>query len=198
MSWASVAALPPARHPTDCTQLTETKKLRADTFGLGSIDQAEPFQLSMNACGWKLPPPPPPNDPSAPTAQHCTELTHEMLLRMPGVEESGTDAETSVQVEPSQCSMMSPDAIPVSSVVAPDAQQSEAVTQVRPYRYPPLGLDSVALGVTDHDAPSQCSISPWSPLAPGKIGRKFGFCCAGPALPTAQQSAALRHCTVDS
>src|ERR1700728_3528018 len=41
-------------------------------------------------------------------------------------------------------------------------------------------------------------MSPWSPTAPGKMGRKFGFCCMGPVLPTAQQSSAARHCTDES
>ena len=30
------------------------------------------------------------------------------------------------------------------------------------------------------------------------MGRKLGFCCAGPALPAAQQLLAARHCTVES
>ena len=86
--------------------------------------------------------------------------------------------------------------VPVSSVVAPDAQQSVSVTQSRPMRYPPFGLGSVTLGTIDHVVPSQCSMSPWSPGAPpGKMGRKLDDCCPGPALPTAQQSSAVRHCT---
>ena len=51
---------------------------------------------------------------------------------MPGDDESGTDADMSVQVEPSQCCRRRPEASPVSSVVAPEAQQSEASTQVSP------------------------------------------------------------------
>ena len=62
------------------------------------MDQDEPFQFSMIACGRKLPPPPPPNPPSEPTAQHCAALRHEILLRMPGVEEPGTDADKSLQL----------------------------------------------------------------------------------------------------
>ena len=100
------------------------KKLRTATFGLGSIDHDEPFQLSIRACGRKLPPPPPPVGPSSPTAQHCTALTQEMLLSMPGVEESGTEPETSVQPAPFHCCSRIPDAMPLVSVVAPDAQQS--------------------------------------------------------------------------
>ena len=43
-------------------------------------------------------------------------------------------------MDPSQCSMSTPEAMPVLSVVDPDAQQSVAVTQVRPLRYPPSGV----------------------------------------------------------
>ena len=79
--------------------------------------------------------------------------------------------------------MRIPDALPLmSSVVAPDAQQSVSLTHARPLRYPPFGLGSVTLGSTDHDVPSQCSMSPWSPTAPGKMGRKLGVCCAGPGV----------------
>ena len=98
-SWDSVAALPAARQPTDLTQLIEARKLSGDTFGLGSIDQDEPFQFSMKLCGWNPAPPPPPNDPNEPTAQHCTEVTQETSLKIPGVEESGTEAETSFQLD---------------------------------------------------------------------------------------------------
>ena len=62
---------------------------RAVTFGLGSIDQDEPFQFSMIGVGGNPEPPPPPNPPSEPTAQHCTELRHVMPLRIPGVEDVG-------------------------------------------------------------------------------------------------------------
>jgi hypothetical protein len=115
-------------------------KLRALTFGLGSIDQEEPFQFSMTLCGRNPEPPPPPNPPDEPTAQHCTELRHEMPARMAGVDESATDADTSVQVDPSQCCMMIPEAAPLLPVVDPDAQQSVASTHARPERYPPLGV----------------------------------------------------------
>ena len=133
----SVAELPAARHPTACTQEIESRKLNAVTSGLGSIDQEEPFQLSMNPCGWNPEPPPPPNDPNEPTAQHCTELRHEMLLRIPGLAEPGTDADTSVQAEPSQRSMRIPDALPLmGSVIDPDAQQSVAVAQRKAVEVP--------------------------------------------------------------
>jgi hypothetical protein len=131
---APVAALPAAKHVTARTQVMVFKKLSAATFGLGSIDHEEPFQFSMRACGRKLLPPPPPNGPRAPTTQHCVALMHETLLRMPGMEESGTDPDVSVQLEPSQCCSRSPDATPVESVVAPEAQQSVALTQVMPLR----------------------------------------------------------------
>ena len=195
-----VTELPTATHPTAWTQLTEFKKLTTVTFGLGAIDQLEPFQFSMKPCGRKLPPPPPPNVPEDPTAQHWTAPTQEMLLRIaptPGLG-AGSEVETSVHEEPSQCCISIPDAIPLPSVVAPEAQQSVASTHSSPLRYPPLGLGSVTLGTTDHDVPSQCSIRPWSPAALGKMGRKLGFCCAGPASPTAQQSSAPRHRTVTS
>ena len=120
------------RQATDCTQVTVTKKLSAATFGLGSIDHEEPFQFSMNVCGWKFPPPPPPNVPWEPTAQHWVELTQVTLLRIPPLVASGTELETSVQPEPFQCCNKSPDAMPLVSVVAPDAQQSEEFTQVTP------------------------------------------------------------------
>ncbi|MGA2473647.1 MAG: hypothetical protein ABSG39_09140 [Acidimicrobiales bacterium] len=127
-----MAAVPAARHATACTQVRVSSKPIAVTFGLGSIDQEEPFQFSMMGVGRNPEPPPPPNDPNEPTAQHCTALRHEMLLRMPGVEESGTDAETSVQVDPFHCCMTIPDAFPLLSVVAPDAQQSVASAHARP------------------------------------------------------------------
>ncbi len=195
-----VTELPTATQPTASTQLTEFKKLTTVTFGLGAIDQLEPFQFSMKLWGRKLLPPPPPNGPDDPTAQHWTVLTQEMLLRIapvPGLG-SGTEAETSVHEEPSQCCTSIADAIPVLSVVAPEAQQSVASTHSSPLRYPPLGLGSVTLGTIDHAVPSQCSIKPWSPAALGKMGRKFGFCWEGPASPTAQQSSAARHFTVTS
>ena len=181
-------------------QVSEFKKLRVVTFGLGAIDQLEPFQFSMNVCGRKLLPPLPPNGPEAPTAQHWAELTQEMLLRIAPVAPvgSGTDVERSVHEEPSQCCISIPDAVPLLSVVEPEAQQSVASTHSRPLRYPPLGLGSVTLGTTDHEVPSQCSITPWPPAALGKMGRKLGFCWAGPASPTAQQSSAARHRTVTS
>ncbi len=130
----AVAELPAARHATARTQLTVFKKLRAATLGLGSTDHDEPFQLSIRACGRKLLPPPPPVGPSSPTAQHCTALTQETLLSMPGMEESGTEPETSVQLAPFHCCSRIPDAMPLVSVVAPDAQQSVALTQVMPLR----------------------------------------------------------------
>ena len=132
----SVAELPTATHPTACTQLTEFKKLMAVTFGLGAIDQLEPFQFSMNVRGRKLPPPPPPNGPEDPTAQHSAVLTQAMPLRIAPVpgSGSGTEAETSVHEEPSQCSISIPDAIPVLSVVAPEAQQSVASAHSSPLR----------------------------------------------------------------
>jgi hypothetical protein len=112
--------------------VTVSKKLSAATFGLGSIDQADPFQLSMIGCGRKFPPPPPPNGPREPTAQHCTELTQETLLRIPEGEPPGTEADISIHVVPFQCCNRNPDAIPLESVVAPDAQQSAASTHVTP------------------------------------------------------------------
>ena len=130
--WASTAAVPAAMHPTARTQVTVVRRLSALAFGLGSMDQDEPFQFSMTACGWKPPPPPPPNPPREPTAQHCAVLRHEMPLRMPGVEGSGTDADRSVQAAPFQCSMRIPDAFPLPSVIAPEAQQSASVTHVTP------------------------------------------------------------------
>ena len=129
-----MAELPAATHPTARTQLIVFKKLSAATFGLGSIDHDDPFQLSMRACGRKLPPPPPPVGPDSPTAQHCAALTQETLLSMPDVEESGTELETSVQPAPFHCCRRIPDAMPLVSVVAPDAQQSVALTQVMPLR----------------------------------------------------------------
>src|SRR5580693_4720202 len=90
---ACVIELPTATHPTAWTQLSEFRKLMAVTFGLGAIDQLDPFQFSMNVCGRKSPPPPPPNGPEDPTAQHWAELTQEMLLRIAPVAPvgSGTD-----------------------------------------------------------------------------------------------------------
>ena len=129
-----MAELPAARHATPRTQLTVFKKLRVATSGLGSTDHDEPFQLSIRACGRKLLPPPPPVGPSSPTAQHCTALTQETLLSMPGTEESGTEPETSVQLAPFHCCSRIPDAMPLVSVVAPDAQQSVASTQAMPLR----------------------------------------------------------------
>ena len=55
-----------------------------------------------------------------------------MPLRMPCVEEPGTDADTSTQVAPFQRSMRIPDAFPLPSVVDPDAQQSASSTHVMP------------------------------------------------------------------
>ena len=55
-----------------------------------------------------------------------------MPLRIPGVEESGTDADTSLHAAPSQCSMRTPAALPSLSVLDPEAQQSVALTHARP------------------------------------------------------------------
>ena len=85
--------------------------------------------------------------------------------------------------------------MPVTSVVPP-TPSSVSVRYSDPGEEAAAGLGSATLGTIDHAVPSQCSISPWSPGAfPGKMGRKLAFCCAGPVLPTAQQSLALRHCT---
>ena len=129
--------------------------LSAATLGLGSIDQAEPFQFSMKLCGGEFPLPL--IVPDDPTPQHWVALGQEMLLRIAPIDGlgEGTDAETSVQEDPSQDSIRIPDAVPVWSVVAPDAQQSVALTHSRPLRYPPSGLGSVTLGTIDHVAPSQ-------------------------------------------
>ena len=127
-----MAALPAARHITARTQVTVSKKLNAATFGLGSMDQAVPFQLSMTDCGVKFPPPPPPNGPRDPTAQHCTELTQETLLSMPAVEASGTVEDVSVHAAPFQCCNRNPEAMPLVSVVDPEAQQSVASAHVMP------------------------------------------------------------------
>ena len=107
--------------------------LRAATFGLGSMDHSDPFQFSMKAAGWNPPPPPPPKVPEEPTAQHWVALTQERLFRMDPVPAgSGTEEDTSVHDTPFHCSMRIPDAFPVSSVNAPEAQQSDTVAQVTP------------------------------------------------------------------
>ncbi len=132
-----MAALPAARHPTAATQLTEFKKLSAVASGLGATDHEEPFQFSTKACGLKLLPPPPPNGPVDPAAQHCPVPVHEMPLKIAPdpVGGVGTDPDMSLQVEPSQCSMRTPDAMPkVGSVLAPEAQQSSGPVQARPWR----------------------------------------------------------------
>ena len=59
---------------------------------------------------------------------------------MAGVEELGTADDTSVQADPSQCSMSTPAGCPVGSVVEPEAQQSVASAHANPDRYPPPGL----------------------------------------------------------
>src|ERR1700728_3615303 len=129
-----VNVLPSVRHPTLGTQLTELRKLRAVTFGLGCTDHDDPFQYSTTLCGC-APEPPLLNEPVEPTAQHCAALRQEIPARRPGDAEPGTDADASVHVEPSQCSTSNPDAVPVTgSVVAPEAQQSVAPTHSRPLR----------------------------------------------------------------
>ena len=130
---ALVNVLPSDTHPTPGWQLTELRKLSAVTLGLGCTDQAEPFQFSTRLCGWG-PEPPLLNDPVEPTAQHCAAFTQEIPARIPGDVESGTEADTSVHEEPSQCCIRIPDADPVPSVVAPDAQQLVEEVQVRPLR----------------------------------------------------------------
>src|ERR1700690_1613132 len=57
-----VNVLPSARHPTLGTQLTELRKLRAVTFGLGCTDHDDPFQYCTALCGC-APEPPLLNDP---------------------------------------------------------------------------------------------------------------------------------------
>jgi hypothetical protein len=58
----------------------------------------------------------------------------EILLRMLLVVASGTAVGMIDHTDPFQCSMRTPEAMPVLSVVDPDAQQSLASTQVRPLR----------------------------------------------------------------
>jgi hypothetical protein len=128
-----VNVLPSARHPTPDTQLTELRKLRAVTFGLGCTDHDDPFQYSTKLCGCG-PEPPLLNDPVEPTAQHCVALRQEIPANMPGAAEPGTDSDASLHEVPSQCSIRIPEAFPVSSVVAPDAQQSLSPTHCRPLR----------------------------------------------------------------
>lgn len=95
-----------------------------------------------------------------PTAQHSALATQEMPARRPGDVEPDTDADASVHVEPSQCSMRIPEEVPLPPVVEPEAQQSPELVQASPDRYPPSGAGSVTLGTIVHAAPSQCSIKP--------------------------------------
>ena len=125
--------LPSATQPTLGTQLTELRKLRKATFGLGSTDHDEPFQYSTKLCGFG-PEPPLLNEPVEPTAQHCTALRQEIPASIPGALEPGTDADASLHEVPSQCSIRIPEAFPLSSVVAPEAQQSLPPTHCRPLR----------------------------------------------------------------
>ena len=128
-----VKVLPSARQPTLGTQLTELRKLRKVTFGLGCTDHDDPFQYSTKLCGLG-PESPLLNEPVEPTAQHCCALRQEIPANMPGAAESGTDSDASLHVVPSQCSIRIPEAFPVSSVVAPEAQLSLSPTHSRPLR----------------------------------------------------------------
>ncbi len=58
----------------------------------------------------------------------------EILLRMLPVVVSGTAVGIGDHTDPFQCSMSTPEAMPVLSVVDPDAQQSLPSTQARPLR----------------------------------------------------------------
>jgi hypothetical protein len=61
--WVAVTALPAAQHDAPRTHVIVSRMLRIVTFGLGSTDHVEPFQLSMKPFGEKPPPvpvPPPP------------------------------------------------------------------------------------------------------------------------------------------
>jgi hypothetical protein len=129
----SVIALPTAQHPVP-PHVTELRKLRAVTFGLGWIDQAVPFHISMKLFGWKLEPPPPPNGPVDPTAQHWDALRHDTEARKLTVELGGTGLVTTDQTEPSQFSIRVASALPLLSVVDPDTQQSVLLTQVTSLR----------------------------------------------------------------
>ena len=62
-------------------------------------------------------------------------------------------------------------------------------------RYPPLGLGSVALGVTSTTRRPSARSAPGPRRRRGRSGGSSGSAGPGPALPTAQQSSAARHCT---
>ncbi len=128
-----VKVLPSARQPTLGTQLTELRKLRKVTFGLGCTDHDDPFQYSIKLCGCG-PEPPLLNEPVEPTAQHSAVPRQEIPASIPGASEPGTNADVSLHTLPSQCSMRIPAAFPEVSVVAPEAQQSLSPTHRRPLR----------------------------------------------------------------
>jgi hypothetical protein len=82
---------------------------------------------------------------------------------------------TTDHVDPFHCCINGPLWLPVSPVVAPAAQQSSALTHMTLETQPPSGGEAAKLGTIVQLAPSQCSMIPWSPIAPGKMGRKLGF-----------------------
>ena len=125
---AAVGQAPDARHAADGVEETEGGRRSDSAAPTTTTRSSTPPDSGLR------PEPPLLNDPVEPTAQHCAALTQEMPASMPGAVEPGTDADASVHVAPSQCSMRTPEAFPVSSVVAPEAQQSLAPTHSRPLR----------------------------------------------------------------
>ena len=125
------------RQATDCTQVTVTKKLERGHVR-ARLDRPRGTVPILNERVRLEVPATPASERTLwdPTAQHCVELTQVTLLRIPPLVASGTELEASVQPAPSQCSSKSPDAMPLVSVVAPDAQQSEEFTQVTPVEEP--------------------------------------------------------------
>jgi hypothetical protein len=139
-------------------------------LGLGSTDQAEPFQFSMNGVGLvlllllfcalaAL---------VAPVAQQSVASTQVTAdRRSAGVVGAGLGVVD--QAEPFHWSTSVVDALPLESVVVPTAQQSEALTQVTELSNCPAGLATAGAELTDQVAPFQWSINTALPTTLGAM-----------------------------
>lgn len=97
-------------------------------------------------------------------------------------------AATTTQLDPFHSSVRASTAPPLSSVVKPTVQHSDADTHETPSRIPPATPTGSGLGTTDQAEPSQCSVRvPKAEPLPG-----------GVRVPTAQQSDASTQVTLNS
>jgi hypothetical protein len=154
-------------------------------LGLGSTDQAEPFQFSMNGVGLVFCPLPAWVAPVAQQSVASTQVTVDR--RLAGVVGAGLGVVD--QAEPFHSSTKVVSGLPLTSVVVPTAQQVEEFTQATELSSCPAGLATAGAGVTDQVAPFQWSINTVLPATLGATpGRNPYWIWLGPAYPTAQQS----------